>query len=110
MAHYMVQVGYKDEQIKALTANPQDRAAAARQLVEGFGGKMHQFFFAFGESDVVLIAEVPDNETAAACSMAVVAAGTTSHFRTTVLLTMEEAMNAMRKAGATATGYAPPSG
>ena len=57
--------------------------------------------------DVVVIAEMPDNVSMAALSMAVSAAGAISEFKTTVLLSMEEAMEAMRRAGS--VGYRPPS-
>ena len=68
---------------------------------------MEAFYFAFGEDDVLLIAELPDNVSAAALSMAVSAAGALKSFTTTVLMTAEEALEAMRKAGGVA--YRPPS-
>ena len=110
MPYYMAQVGYKDEQVKALISNPQNRAEEARKVIEAFGGKLHHFSFAFGESDLIIIAEAPDNESMAAIAMAVTGAGTASHFRTTVLLTMDEAVNAMKKAGSVVSGYKAPSG
>ena len=109
MAFYMLQISYKEDQVRALVANPQDRSAEARKLLEALGGKLHHFFFSFGEYDVVAIVEAPDNVATAAGSMAVSAAGTTSAFKTTPLLTMDEAMAAMKKAGEL-TGYKAPSG
>ena len=109
MANYMIQISYSPESIKAMAANPQDRAAEAAKLLEGMGGKLHQYFFTFGDYDVVAIGELPDNVTMAACSMAVSAAGTVSAFKTTPLLSMDEAMEAMKKAGAV-SGYRPPAG
>ena len=70
---------------------------------------MHHMFFAFGDYDIVAIGEMPDNASMAAMSMAVSGAGTTSTFKTTVLLSMDEAIAAMEKAGS-ASGYKPPSG
>lgn len=109
MAFYLIQISYKEDQVRALVANPQDRSAEAAKLIEGIGGKLHHFFFAFGDYDVVCIAEAPDNTAMAAGSMAVAAAGTVSAFKTTPLLTMDEALAAMKKAGEL-TGYKAPSG
>ena len=66
MPHYMIQAKYNQDQIKAMVDNPQDRAEAARKLIEGFGGKMECFYFTFADSDIVAIGELPDNETALA--------------------------------------------
>ena len=55
--------------------------------------------FAFGDYDVVAIGEFPDNVSMAALSMAVTATGAFSAFKTTVLIPMNEAVEAMRKAG-----------
>jgi uncharacterized protein with GYD domain len=108
MAFYLLQISYKEDQVRALVANPQDRSEEAAKLIEGLGGKLHQFFFAFGDYDVACIVEVPDNAAMVAGSMAVAAAGTTSAFKTTPLLTMDEAVAAMKKAGEL-TGYKAPS-
>ena len=88
--------------------NPQDRAAAVRPVVENLGGKLISLDYAFGDYDVVAIIEAPDNVTMAALAMAVGAGGALKDFKTTVLLSMEEAMEAMRKAGG--AGYRPPGG
>ena len=88
--------------------NPQDRAAAVRPVVESLGGKLISFDYAFGDYDVVAIIEAPDNVTMAALAMAVGAGGALKDFKTTVLLSMEEAMEAMRKAAG--AGYRPPGG
>ncbi len=108
MAHYLVQASYSREGISQLLANPQDRAAAVRPVVEGMGGKVESFYFAFGEYDAVVIAELPDNVSAAALAMAVGGSAGISSYKTTPLLTMDEAMQAMRKASG--TGYRSPAG
>ena len=71
MAHYLIQVSYSKEGIGALLANPQDRAAAVRPIVEGMGGKLDSLYFAFGDYDAIVVVELPDNVTAAALAMAV---------------------------------------
>lgn len=107
MPHYMTRWKYSNEQLRAMVAEPQDREAVARKMVEAHGGKLHSFFFSFGDYDGVAIIEAPDNETAAAALMALGAAGI-SGLTTTVLLTSQEAQSAMQKAGSVQSGYAPP--
>ena len=108
MARYMVQASYSGGAISDLVKDPQDRAAVIRKLIEGMGGKMESFDYCFGDYDVVVIAELPDNVSVAAVSMAVGASGTCKEFKTTVLLSMQEALEAMKKAGG--VGYRPPGG
>ena len=98
MPRYMVQGSYGTESISSMVKNPSDRAAALRGMVKGWGGKLESFYFSFGDYDVVVIAEVPDNVTMAAVAMAVGASGALKSFKTTILLTAEEAVDAMRKA------------
>jgi uncharacterized protein with GYD domain len=108
MAHYLIQASYATEAIATLVKNPEDRAAVVRRLAQGMGGTVEAFYFAFGDYDVVAIAELPDNVSMAALSMAIAATGALKSFKTTVLIPMNEAVEAMRKAGA--TGYRPPGG
>ena len=75
MAYYMVQISYPQDSIKAMAATPQHRSAKAEKLFGAMGGKLHRFFFAFGDHDAVIAGELPDNVTMAACSTAVSAAG-----------------------------------
>ena len=93
--------------MKALLDQPEDRSAAAREVAESLGGKLLGFWYAFGEFDGVFLMEAPDNASAAALAMAVGAGGALSEVETTVLLDMDEAQDAMRKAAAAT--YRPPS-
>jgi uncharacterized protein with GYD domain len=106
MAIYLVQGSYSAAAVAAMVKSPQDRAAAIRPLVEKMGGKLHGFWFAFGEYDIVAIVEMPDSTSAAAFSMAIGAAGSMSAYHTTPLMTTQEAAEAMKKAGG--VGYQPP--
>ena len=106
MPFYLVQASYTSQSTAAMIKNPQDRAAAVRPVIERMGGKLHGIWFSFGEFDAVVIAEMPDNVSAAAVSMAVGSSGGISAYRTTPLLTTAEAMEAMKKAGG--VGYQPP--
>jgi uncharacterized protein with GYD domain len=108
MAYYLVQVAYTPEACANLVKNPQNRTEAVRPVVEKLGGKMEGAWLAFGEYDVVLIARMPDNVSAAAFAMAASAGGALKACKTTPLLTVEEGVEAMRKAAG--AGYRPPSG
>ena len=99
MPLYLVQASYSTQSTAAMIKKPQDRANAVRPMIEGMGGKLHGLWLAFGDYDVVAIAEVPDNVSAAALSMAIGASGAMGSYRTTPLLTTTEAMEAMKKAG-----------
>jgi uncharacterized protein with GYD domain len=106
MPLYLGRFSYTTDAMKALIGEPQDRSAAAREVAESLGGKLLGFWFAFGEFDGVFLMEAPDNASAAALAMAVGAGGALSDVETTVLLDMDEAQDAMRKAAAAT--YRPP--
>jgi uncharacterized protein with GYD domain len=78
--------------------NPEDRRAAAKQYIEAVGGKMHGFWYAFGDHDGYNLWEAPDNVSMAATGIAINAGGALSSIQTTVLLSVEETLAAMRKA------------
>jgi uncharacterized protein with GYD domain len=106
MPLYLGRFSYTTDAMKALLDEPQDRSAAAREVAESLGGKLLGFWYAFGEFDGVFLMEAPDNASAAALAMAVGAGGALSEVETTVLLDMDEAQDAMRKAAAAT--YRPP--
>jgi uncharacterized protein with GYD domain len=106
MPLYLGRFSYTTDALKALLDQPQDRSAAAREVAESLGGKLLGFWYAFGEFDAVFLMEAPDNASAAALAMAVGAGGALSELETTVLLDMDEAQDAMRKAAAAT--YRPP--
>lgn len=107
MPHFLVQFRYTSRSIKALVERPdEDHAAGAAGLVASLGGKLLGYWYAFGDFDGVVLIEAPDNSVAAAVAIAVAGAGEVSRLQTTVLLTMDEAREASRKA-ATATHLPP---
>ena len=106
MPHYLIQVTYTPEAWASMVANPQDRIAAVTPAVERLGGKIVGGWVSFGDYDVVAIADMPDNVSAAAFSMAASAGGGVRAFKTTPLMSTSEAVEAMRKAGG--SGYSPP--
>jgi uncharacterized protein with GYD domain len=87
---------------------PQDRIAKVTPAIEAMGGRIEAAYYAFGDYDLVLICEMPDNASAAAFALAVGAGGTVASYRTTVLLTPDEAVEAMSKAGG--SSYQPAAG
>lgn len=100
MAHYMAQAAYTAEFWKALTQNPVDRSAVVSAQLQKLGGRLVSFYFSFGEYDAVAIYEAPSEIGAAAFAFSVVAPGFLKAFKTTPLLTVQEAMQAMQQAGA----------
>ncbi|WP_342239075.1 GYD domain-containing protein [Inquilinus sp. OTU3971] len=106
MPHYLIQVSYAAQATKALVENPQTRREVVAKTCESVGGRMHSLFFCFGEYDVALLAEFPNNEAAAAVALATSSSGALSKYRTTPLLTPEEAMSAMTLAQK--ASYTPP--
>ena len=97
MPLYLWQASYSADGTKGLLKEGgSKRRATVQQMVEKVGGKLHAFYYAFGEADVYGIAEFPDNASAAAVSLAVNAAGAAT-IRTTALLTPEDIDAAMKK-------------
>jgi uncharacterized protein with GYD domain len=72
------------------------RRAAVQQMVEKAGGKLHAFYYSFGDADVYGIVEFPDAVTATAASLAVNVTGAVT-LNTTVLITPEEVDAAAKK-------------
>ncbi len=110
MSYYLFQLTYSQGAIKAMVANPTDREAAARKLIEALGGKLHHLFFSFGQYDVVCLIEGPDDKMMMAGAAAVGASGTVSSTFTTKLMTATEAMAAMGMAAKASGSYKPPTG
>jgi len=106
MALYMYQGAYTPESWAAQIADPQNRVEmVGRAGAESLGGKLVGGWLSFGEYDIVLILDVPDNVSMAAIGLAVAAGGAMKSARTTVLMTGEEGVAAMKKASS--VNYAP---
>ncbi len=110
MSYYLYQINYSKDAIKAMVANPTDREAAARKLIEALGGKLHHLFFAFGQYDVICLIEMPDDKSMMAGAAAVASAGTVTGSSTTKLMTAADAMAAMTMAAKATGSYKPPQG
>ena len=104
MAKYLLETNYTLEGIRGVKSKGGSaRVAAATELVEGLGGKVESFYFAFGGSDVFAIVDLPDHVSAAAAALTVSAGGGATT-KTISLITPEE-MDAAAKMQAT---YRPP--
>jgi uncharacterized protein with GYD domain len=104
MAKYLVEASYLSKGINGLLKEGGTRRReAVDELFASLGGKVEAFYFVFGDKDVVIIGELPDNTSAAALALRVNAAGVTT-VKTTVLLTPKEIDEAVQKSGT----YRPP--
>jgi uncharacterized protein with GYD domain len=99
MPLYLTRFSYTPETWAKLTANPEDRSKAAESYIESVGGKLHGFWYAFGTHDGYTLWEAPDNVSMAAVALAINGGGALSSLETTVLLTVDETIEALRKAG-----------
>ena len=98
MPLYLSRFSYTPETWARLVKNPEDRREAARTYIEAVGGKLHGFWYAFGEHDGWSLFEAPDNVSMAAVAVAIGGGGALSKLETTVLLTVEETLEALQKA------------
>jgi uncharacterized protein with GYD domain len=108
MGRYLIQAAYTPEAWAAMVASPRDRSTPVRAMVERVGGTLEAFYLTFGEYDVVSIVQLPDDIAAAAVAMAASAGGGLRAIRTTTLLGVAEALEALDRAGT--LGYEPPQG
>src|SRR4026209_2720089 len=99
MPLYLTKFSYTPTTWVRLTANPEDRRHAAQSYIESVGGKLHGFWYAFGAHDGYTLWEAPDNVSMAAVAVAIGSGGALSSIETTVLLTVDETIDALRKAG-----------
>jgi uncharacterized protein with GYD domain len=106
MPLYLTRFSYTPQTWARLIADPEDRRQAARSYIESVGGELHGFWYAFGSHDGYTLWEAPDNVSMAAVALAISAGGALSPLETTVLLTVDETMDAMRRAQQ--VGYRPP--
>jgi uncharacterized protein with GYD domain len=95
----MFQATFNSEAWAGLIKNPSDVGERNRALIEALGGRLVGAWFAFGEYDVVMIVEFPDNISVAAAAITAIAGGAGTAFKTTVLLSVEESIAVMEKAG-----------
>ena len=97
MPKYLIQASYTAEGLKGLQKDKASgRRAEVMSAVEGLGGKVDAIYLALGEYDAVLIVDLPNTQAATALAVGVSASGLV-HTKTTALLTVEEADQALSK-------------
>ena len=105
MASFLIEAAYTSEAWAILVKNPQDRIQVVQATIEKLGGKIEKSWLSFGDYDIVVIVDLPDSVSAAAFAMAISAGGSCKTVKTTPLLTVQEGLEAMKKAAA--SGYKP---
>jgi uncharacterized protein with GYD domain len=98
MPLYLTRFSYTPATWAKLIKNPEDRREAAKQYIEAVGGKLQGFWYAFGDHDGYTLWEAPDNVSMAATALAIGAGGALSSSDTTVLLSVEDTVAALKKA------------
>jgi len=106
MAHYLFQAAYTAQALATLIKKPENRIEVVRAAVEKLGGKVLSGWFCFGEYDVVLVCELPDNVSAAAFAISAASGGALKSNKTTPLFGPEETLQIFKTAAK--TGYRPP--
>lgn len=98
MSTYLMRFSYTSEAWAHLIKKPEDRRPVAQAIVEKLGGKLLGFWYSFGDQDGLVLIEAPNNVSAAAFSVGICAGGSIRSADTTVLLTVEEAIEMLGKA------------
>lgn len=104
MPKFLFEAMYTQDGVRGVqSAGGSSRRDAVAEVAESVGGRLDSFHFAFGERDAYVIADLPDNESAAAVALTVNASGG-ANVKTVVLLTPEEVDAAAQRSVA----YRPP--
>ena len=97
MPKYLVEGSYTDEGLKGLIKDKASgRAAAIQKAAQSLGGKMDEIYYTFGDTDVILLLDMPDNATVAAFAITAASTGLV-RVKTTPLLTVEDVDHAVGK-------------
>ena len=106
MPKYLWEASYNSEGVKGVVKEGgSGRRDAIEKLVSAAGGTLEAFYFSFGDSDVIVVADLPDEQTATAIALTVNSGGLVS-LKTTVLLTPEDVDAAAKQS----VDYRPPGG
>jgi uncharacterized protein with GYD domain len=100
MAKFMVKASYNADSVKGIVKEGgTGRVKVITAMIEGMGGTLEGFYFAFGDTDVYVIVDLPGGTVdAAAVAAAVGSSGAMSKYETVTLLTPEEVDVAVKKA------------
>jgi uncharacterized protein with GYD domain len=108
MGSYLFQVAYTSESWAVQVAQQANVVDRISPLVEKCGGSIRSAFYAFGDYDLIVIADFATPEGAAAFSLAATAGGSTKTLKTTELLSVDQGIDAMRTAAEARAVYTPP--
>jgi len=108
MAQFLFQVAYTSESWATQVRQHGNVLERIQPLLVGCGGSVTGCFYAFGDYDLVLLADFPGDEEAAAFSLAATAGGSLKSIKTTPLLSVEQGIKAMRRAEEVGRNYHPP--
>lgn len=108
MAQFLFQVAYTSESWKTQVRDQGNVLDRIQPLLRSCNGRVDSCFYAFGDYDLVLLADFPSAEEAAAFSLAATAGGSVKSIKTTPLLTIEQGLTAMRRASEAGRDYVPP--
>jgi len=108
MALYLYQAAYTPESWAAQMKNPQNRVeTVGKAACEAVGGKLVGGWYSFGEYDIVIIADVPDDTSMAAIALAIAAGGAIKASQTTKLMSGQQGVDFIKKANDVAKIYRP---
>lgn len=99
MPLYMAEFGYTPEAWAGLVKSQENREETVGRILADAGCRLHNIWYAFGANDGFALFEGPDNKTAAGLSVAITASGAFRKFETHVLMTQDELLEALEKAG-----------
>ena len=104
MPKYLFQATHTQQGLEGLLKEGgSKRRAAVEQAVKSMGGTLEAFYYGFGDTDLWVLCDLPDNVSATIGSMVVNASGA-AKAKMTVLLTPEEVDEATKKS----VDYIPP--
>jgi uncharacterized protein with GYD domain len=104
MAKYLITASYTSQGVEGVRSEGgTSRRDAVGETIRGLGGQLESFYFGFGDEDAYVIADLPDNEAAAAIALSVNASGAAA-VKTIVLLTPEQVDEAAKRS----VDYRPP--
>ena len=108
MPAYLYQLSYTPESLAAQIKKPTDRLlTAAKPVAEAAGGKVIGGGFCFGDYDLAILVDAPDDESMAAVAIAVAAGGSIKASKTTKLLSGKQWVSALKKSAKVAAVYKP---
>jgi uncharacterized protein with GYD domain len=108
MSQYLYQVAYTSESLAAQIQNPQDRLeVVGKQISDAVGARILAGGYSYGEYDVSVVVDAPDDVSMAAVALAIAAGGAVKAAKTTPLLSGGQWVAALRKAPAVSAQYRP---